>query len=120
MGYEQLCNQIFDIDKQIRYVGIFSKSAEIIAGGMRQGVKTLTPEPITQVSIQQSLLRWQTRTQMEEWIGAPKYAVAEYEKIKRFTFYLDKEKILLVSTELGIKTDFLIDEILKILPDYNS
>lgn len=92
MGYEQLCAQIFDIDKQIRYVGVFSKSAESLAGGMRQGVEPLTPEPITQVSIQQSLLRWQTRTQMEEWIGGPKYAMAEYEKIKRFTFYLENEK----------------------------
>jgi hypothetical protein len=82
---------------------------------MRNGIDTLTPESITKLSVEQSFLRWRTRIEMEEWIGMPKYALAEYDKIKRFTFHVDDETLLLVSTELEISNDFLIENIRKLL-----
>lgn len=115
MDYENLCNKIFDMDNQIRFVAIYSKKSGKIAGGMRNGLKTLIPEAITTLSIEQSFMRWETRLQMREWIGLPKYALAEYDKIKRFTFHVNDEKLLLVSTELGISNDFLIGNIRKLI-----
>ncbi len=115
MDYDDLCNKIFDIDSQIRFVAIYSKKSGKIAGGMRNGTKTLIPETITTLSVEQSFMRWETRLKMEEWIGLPKYALAEYDKIKRFTFHVNDEKLLLVSTELGISNDFLIENIRKLI-----
>jgi hypothetical protein len=115
MKYEELCNKIFAIDNKIRFVAIYNSKIEKIAGGMRNGIDTLTPESITKLSVEQSFLRWHTRIEMEEWIGMPKYALAEYDKIKRFTFHVDDETLLLVSTELEISNDFLIENIRKLL-----
>lgn len=115
MEYEELCKKIFNIDSKIRFVAVYSKKSGKIAGGMRNGIKTLIPESITTLSVEQSFMRWGTRLQMEEWIGLPKYALAEYDKIKRFTFHVNDEKLLLVSTELGISNDFLIENICKLL-----
>lgn len=115
MDYNDLCSRIFDIDNQIRFVAVYSKKLGKIAGGMRNGTKTLIPESITTLSVEQSFMRWETRLQMEEWIGLPKYALAEYDKIKRFTFHVNDEKLLLVSTELDISNDFLIKNIRKLL-----
>lgn len=114
MEYENLCKQIFDIDKKIRFAAVYSEKTGKIAGGMRDGIKTLTPEPVTTLSVEQSFMRWQTRLEMNEWIGMPKYALAEYDKIKRFTFHIDDKKLLLVSTELDISNDFLIKEVRKL------
>lgn len=114
MDYDNLCNKIFDIDNQIRFVAVYSKKSGKIAGGMRNGIKTLIPETITTLSVEQSFMRWETRLKMEEWIGLPKYALAEYDKIKRFTFHVNDEKLLLVSTELGVSNDFLIESIRKL------
>ena len=114
MEYEEICNAIFDLDEKIRFVAIYSKDLNKIAGGMRDGLETLTPDSITRMTVEQSFVRWDTRLQMSGYIGMPKYAVAEYGKLKRFTFHLGGHKLLLVSTELGLSTDFLTEEVLKL------
>ena len=111
MEYEQLCKSIFDIDKQIRFAAVYNSKIEKIAGGIRKGIKTLIPESITELSVEQSFIRWNTRILMEEWIGLPKYALAEYEKIKRFTFYLTQNKLLIISTELTVDSNLLITKV---------
>jgi hypothetical protein len=108
MEYEQLCKKIFALDKQIRFVAVYDSSIEKIAGGMKEGIETLIPESITKLSVEQSFIRRDTRIRMREWIGLPKYALAEYEKIKRFTFYLDNDKLLLVSTELALDSNLFV------------
>jgi hypothetical protein len=108
MEYEQLCKKIFALDKQIRFVAVYDSSVKKIAGGMREGIETLIPESITKLSVEQSFIRRDTRIRMREWIGLPKYALAEYEKIKRFTFYLDNDKLLLVSTELALDSNLFV------------
>lgn len=115
MEYEQLCKSIFEIDKQIRFAAVYNSKIEKIAGGIRKGAKTLIPESITKLSVEQSFIRWNTRVLMEEWIGSPKYALAEYEKIKRFTFYLEKDKILLVSAELELDNNLIINRIRQLI-----
>ena len=115
MDYEQLCERIFDLHGQIRFAAIFNDKFEKIAGGMRKDTETLTPSSITRLSVEQSFSRWTTRLQMGEYIGMPKYAIAEYEKLKRFTFHVDDDKLLLVSTELEVKSDFLVEAIRKLI-----
>jgi len=115
MNYEQLCKTIFDLDKKIRFVAVYSKNFDKIAGGMREGTITRTPESITHLSVEQAFDRWTTRLQMGEYIGMPKYALAEYEKLKRFTFRVEGDALLLISTELELSNDFLIENIQKIL-----
>jgi len=111
MEYEQLCKSIFDIDKQIRFAAVYNSKIEKIAGGIRKGVKTLIPESIIKLSVEQSFIRRDTRLRMRDWIGEPKYALAEYEKIKRFTFYLTQNKILIISTELTVDSNVLITKV---------
>jgi len=120
MNYEKLCSQIFEIDSKIRYVAVYDFWAERIAGGMRDSLESHLPEKITVNSINQALLRWKSRKTAEEWIGKTKYAMAEYEKIKRFTFYFNENEMLLVSTETNVDNEFIIKSIKKLMVDSNS
>ena len=54
---------------------------------------------------------------MEEWIGKAKYAMAEYEKVKRLTFYFNENELLLVSTEPDADHESVIKNIKKLLSD---
>jgi len=54
---------------------------------------------------------------MEEWIGKTKYAMAEYGKVKRFTFYLNENELLLVSTEPNVDNEFIIQSIKKLIAE---
>jgi len=120
MDYEKLCSQIFEIDSKIRFASVYDFWAERIAGGMREGLESNLPEKITVNSVNQALLRWKSRKTTEEWIGKTKYAMAEYEKVKRFTFYFNENELLLVSTEPNVDNEFIITGIKKLIADSNS
>jgi len=117
MDYEKLCSKIFQIDPKIRYAAVYDFWAERMAGGMRDGLKSNLPEKLTINSINQALLRWKSRKSTEEWIGKTKYAMAEYEKIKRFTFYFNENELLLVSTEPDVENEFIIKSIKKLIAE---
>ncbi len=119
MDYEKLCPEIFKIDPKIRYVAVYDFWAERVAGGMREGLESNLPEKVTINSINQALLRWKSRKTAEEWIGRTKYAMAEYEKVKRFTFYFNENELLLVSTEPSVDNEFIIKSIKELIPDFN-
>jgi len=119
MDYEKLCSQIFEIDSKIRFASVYDYWAERIAGGMRDGLESNLPEKITVNSVNQALLRWKSRKTTEEWIGKTKYAMAEYEKVKRFTFYFNENELLLVSTEPNVDNEFIIANIKKLIANSN-
>ena len=119
MDYDKLCSQIFEIDPKIRFASVYDFWAERIAGGMRDGLESNLPEKITINSVNQALLRWKSRKTTEEWIGKTKYAMAEYEKVKRFTFYFNEDELLLVSTEPNVDNEFIISNIKKLIADSN-
>jgi hypothetical protein len=47
-------------------------------------------------------------------VGKGKYAMAEYEKVKRITIPLDYSHLLLVTTELNADHSGVIDQVLKL------
>lgn len=99
MDYHKLCSQILKVDPKVRFAAVYNKWADFLAGGTKDGLIAHLSEKQTQESVNQAILRWETRKKLEEWVGKPKYAMAEYEKLKRFTFYLSDEDLLLVTTE---------------------
>jgi len=59
--------------------------------------------------------RWQTRKNIEHKIGPAKYALAEYDKIKRISFPIDEKHLLMVTTEIDVNHTNIIREILKLI-----
>jgi len=112
-----LCSQIFEVDPKIRFAAVYNFWAEWMAGGMKEGLSSHLSEKLTMNSINQALLRWKSRKTSEEWIGKAKYAMAEYEKIKRLTFYFNENELLLVSTEPDADHEPIIKNIKKLLSD---
>ena len=65
---------------------------------MRGGTNSLLSPDQTKTSGLQVWNRWELRDTVESSIGKGKYAMAEYEKVRRFTIPVDSEHLLLVST----------------------
>jgi len=49
MEYEQLCKNVFDMDKQIRFVAVYNSNIEKITGGMRKGIVYPSNNPLSGV-----------------------------------------------------------------------
>ena len=94
MDYDNLCKAVIDIDSKIRFAGICDESGEIKYGGQREGVADMLSSEETRKSNLQALARWGLRNSLSSKIGRGKYAMAEYEKIKRITIPLDDDRLV--------------------------
>ncbi len=117
MDYNELCKYILGLDTKVRFAGVCNETGEIRFGGQREGIKNqLTPEETKRSNIQ-AMAEWALRNSLATKVGRGKYAMAEYEKIKRITFPLDPDHLLLVTTEVDTEHMKVIDGILKKLID---
>ncbi|MGB0028361.1 MAG: hypothetical protein WBP64_16110 [Nitrososphaeraceae archaeon] len=115
MDYAKLCKDILNSDPKVRFAGVCDDTGEIKYGGQREGVKNLLMPEETKKSNLQALARWGLRNSVAPRVGKGRYAMAEYEKIKRITFPLESDHLLLVTTEVEGDHNNIIHNVLKLL-----
>jgi hypothetical protein len=116
MDYGNLCKEILGLDPKIRYAGVCDETGETKFGGQREGVENLLSSAETKRSNLQALARWALRDTLSSKVGKGRYAMAEYEKVKRITIPLaDKSHLLLVTTEVNADHSRIIQQVLKLV-----
>ncbi len=111
------CARLLALDSGIRFVGVASKDAELVACVYRKDVvPLLTPEE-TGISIFGAIFRTQTRSVLERKLGRTVYSVTVYKKVKRATIpiYDTEGQTLLVSFDVDVDHESVIRK--KILPE---
>jgi hypothetical protein len=116
MDYGKLCKEILDLDPKIRYAGVCDDTGETKFGGQREGIENLLSSEETKRSNLQALARWALRNTLSPKVGKGRYAMAEYEKVKRITIPLDDNShLLLVTTEVNADHSRIIQQVLKLV-----
>ena len=114
MDYENFCSQILETDPKIRSAVVYDTWAKRVAGGLREGVETLLSEHAEKELVNLSIINWQSRKNMSEWLGKTIYTLAEHDNVKRFSFYLGDDYLLLLSTEKDDDTNKVVDKVIKL------
>ena len=114
MDYESFCSQILETNPKIRHAVVYDSWAERVAGGLRKGLHNLLSEHAEKELVNLSIINWKARKDMSKWLGKTIYTLAEHDKVKRFSFYLGDDHLLLVSTEKDADTNVVTDEIIKL------
>ncbi len=97
-----ICNQILEIDKSIRFAG-FAQHREARISVEKEKEQSLLTKDELEISVIESVLRMVTRKDMISKLGKPIYSFTLYEKVKRATILLqnsnnsDYPPILMVS-----------------------
>jgi hypothetical protein len=115
MNYNDLSNEILDMDLAIRFAGVCDETGVIKYGRERQGIENVLSLEETKKSNLQELARWNMRNYLAPKTGKGKYAMAEYEKIKRITFPLEDSHLLLITTDVKADHEKIIKSILNLL-----
>ena len=116
--YYKLYDSIIHLDAKIRFVTIIDSNGRLILGGQKDGIQNyLIPED-QKKSLKSASKMWQIRNQFTDFLGKGKYAMAEYEKVKRYTFPLDDTNLLYITTEPDLEHNFFISSIFKLLNYY--
>ena len=97
--FEKLCNQIFGLSSNIRFVGIINGMGDLVSGGMREGITSMEEKDDTQKLYVQFALRSVMREDFDEQFGKTLYSFSERERIKLASFPLLQNHLLMVSME---------------------
>ncbi|QDI88511.1 hypothetical protein Nisw_02670 [Candidatus Nitrosopumilus sp. SW] len=115
MDFEKLYLDILNLDSSIRYAAIQNNTGVKIAGGFRSEITPILSDDELQMMHYYASQRWQTRKNIEHKIGPAKYALAEYNKIKRITFPIDDKHLLMITTEIDADHTSIIKKILELI-----
>ncbi|MGI0017320.1 MAG: DUF6659 family protein [Nitrosotalea sp.] len=99
-NYKPLFDKIMDIDPKIRFATIFDMKGQVLFSAHRDGVENLLSPEESQKSLQLAINAWKSRNEVSDKIGKGKYALVEYEKLKRITMPLDSDHILYITTDV--------------------
>lgn len=113
MDYKHIYENIMGLDPEIRFVTIVDTEGRLMYGGQREGISNYLTPSEERESIRHAIEAWKLRTKFSGSIGAGKYAMAEYEKIKRITIPLDEKHIIYMTTEVQVNHLALIGKILQ-------
>jgi hypothetical protein len=115
MDFDNLFENVMNIDSTIRYVAIQNNVGEKICGGLRENIIPLLDDEELKMMHYYASQRWQTRKNIEHKIGNVKYAMAEYGKLKRITFPIDEKHMLMLTTEINTDHTKVINRVLELI-----
>ncbi len=115
MDFDKLLTNVMGIDSTIRYAAIQNRAGEKICGGFRENISPILSDDELKMMHYYASQRWQTRKNIEHKIGNTKYAMAEYEKLKRITFPINDEYLLLIATEINTDHTSVINKVLELI-----
>ena len=118
MNREKFCQKILEIDNKIRFVSIYDDGDFIHK--MKEGKQSYLTQKETQNSLAQAQYNWAARKKMTSKIGAPLFAMTKYGKVFRFTIPVSTAGLILVSTELDIKIEDIVEKICNISDKFYS
>ena len=119
--FEKICNDVITLSKNIRSASVIDKMGKLIAGGMRQGVKSMESTVDSQKLFVEFALRSMMREEFDEEFGRTVYSFSVREKVTLASFPLDNHHILRVSIQ---KDEFhyyeIMESILRIIANINA
>jgi hypothetical protein len=107
-------------DSTIRYAVIQNNTGEKICGGFRENVNPILNNEELKMMHYYASQRWHTRKNIEHKLGSTKYAMAEYDKLKRITFPINEKYLLLLTTETNADHTGIIDKVLDLIQGFRK
>jgi hypothetical protein len=108
MDYKEVRNQIFNINSDIRFVGIIGRTGKLIEGGMRDGLEALDDEMHRKRWINQIAMRAEMYEMFTKFYGKTDMVYVIREKLKQLTFYRT-DKIVYVTLQPHVDSHEVIE-----------
>ena len=120
MNFDVLYDEVMKINELIRYAVVLSNTGEKISGRYRKGLTPLLNDEELKMIHFYAGQRWDTRKNLAHKIGNTKYAMAEYDKLKRMTFPINDKYLLMVSSEINTNHQEIINKVLDLIKNYSN
>ena len=109
----KLVSMILEANKNVRFACICDDKGEILWNSRRNDIQSLMTLEDTKASLKRAWENWKDREKLSAKIGKGRYAVVDYEKLKRISVPLRNNHLLYVHVE-GDKPSW-VGDIMKIV-----
>jgi hypothetical protein len=111
--FQKICESILEFHSGIRFAGIIDKMGKLVAGGMREGLRSM--EHDSAELYLEFALRSEMRKDFDKEFGKTVYSYSVRENVKLASFPLWQSHVLRVSMEIKVPHNEIINATLKIL-----
>ena len=114
-NFDSICKEVFELDEKIRSARIINGKGKLVAGGMRQGLKSLEDAKKDEMLFMELSLRVRMRHEFDDEFGKVEFSLSYRGKVILMSFPMG-ENVLFVSSERQLdlgKNPFNILEIIK-------
>ena len=118
--YEELYESILTVNPKVRFVAILNLQGKLIQKGHRRDIESYLDSLDQLTSVQHALESWHLRSQYVEQIGLTKYAMAIYEKIRRYTVPIGQTHLLYLTTEPDISHETFVQDVLTLVDKHKK
>lgn len=110
IDYRKFLDEAIKLDPNIRLVAIYDGQFK---AKFREGVERYFEDDEIKSSLSEAQNRWASRKKMSFKIGKPKFAMAQYGKVNRITISHGDDGIILMTTEVDVDVNELVDKVIE-------
>lgn len=111
--FQKICESILEFHSGIRFAGIIDKMGKLVAGGMREGLRSM--EHDSAELYLEFALRSEMRKDFDKEFGKTVYSYSVRENVKLASFPLWQSHVLRVSMEIKVPHNEIINATLEII-----
>lgn len=102
LDYDSICEKVLSLDSEIRFVGVINERGKLLAGGLREGLKSLEDPKDDEMLFTEVALRARMRKEFDNQLGKVRFAMSLRDKVIIMSFPIDTHDILYVSANTGL------------------
>jgi len=95
----RLVSMMLEANKNVRYACICDSEGKILWNSRRNDIQSMLSLEETRASVKAACEHWRNRDKLVEKIGKGRFAVVDYEKLKRVTVPLKNNHLLYMHVE---------------------
>ena len=117
----EICDLISKISPYIRFVGIISKTGELLSHFRREGIEPLLDQKKSLYQFAQIAIKNELEEQFDEQLGETEFVWEERNKIQTLAFSVNSKKVWITIDKNVIRTEVIriIDGCLPIVKRYS-
>jgi len=112
--FNQICDDVKQLDTEIRFAGVINSKGRLIAGGMKEGIQSLESERHDEMLFMELALRVKMRREFDSQLGKVEFSMSQRGRALAMSFPIG-EDTLYVYAEPDADYKELLTKIIEII-----
>ncbi len=94
--FNQICDKVKQLDSEIIFAGVINQRGRLIAGGIKEGIKSFASEKDNDILFMELALRVKMRKEFDKQLGGVNFAMASRGRSMEMSIPIDDEILYII------------------------